>query len=125
MAELLKCALMWNLTPATGFDGEQALAVQLLHFGRRRRQIITGEPLPLSHMSYLSWLGFTAEGECPRKHVEFALNHILAFFLHISRHKQSNHILMGFFLRHPLLCGFRRGGEDAEPLPGKHMGTSV
>ncbi|XP_028999751.1 WD repeat and HMG-box DNA-binding protein 1 isoform X2 [Betta splendens] len=47
---------------ATGFDGEQALAVQLLQFGRRRRQVINGEPLPLSHKSYLSWLGFTAEG---------------------------------------------------------------
>ncbi|XP_070686373.1 WD repeat and HMG-box DNA-binding protein 1 [Pempheris klunzingeri] len=47
---------------ATGFDGEQALGVQLLHFGRRKRQIINGEPLPLSHKSYLSWLGFTAEG---------------------------------------------------------------
>uniref|UniRef100_A0A3B4V0D9 WD repeat and HMG-box DNA-binding protein 1 n=1 Tax=Seriola dumerili TaxID=41447 RepID=A0A3B4V0D9_SERDU len=47
---------------ATGFDGEQALGVQLLQFGRRKRQIINGEPLPLSHKSYLSWLGFTAEG---------------------------------------------------------------
>uniref|UniRef100_UPI0037E78FE4 WD repeat and HMG-box DNA-binding protein 1 n=1 Tax=Semicossyphus pulcher TaxID=241346 RepID=UPI0037E78FE4 len=47
---------------ATGFDGEQALGVQLLQFGRRKRQLISGEPLPLSHRSYLSWLGFTAEG---------------------------------------------------------------
>uniref|UniRef100_A0A7N8X246 WD repeat and HMG-box DNA-binding protein 1 n=1 Tax=Mastacembelus armatus TaxID=205130 RepID=A0A7N8X246_9TELE len=47
---------------ATGFDGEQALGVQLLQFGRRKRQLINGEPLPLSHGSYLSWLGFTAEG---------------------------------------------------------------
>ncbi|KAM3625824.1 uncharacterized protein V6R79_018136 [Siganus canaliculatus] len=47
---------------ATGFDGEQALGVQLLQFGRRKRQLINGEPLPLSHRSYLSWLGFTAEG---------------------------------------------------------------
>ncbi|XP_033972945.1 WD repeat and HMG-box DNA-binding protein 1 isoform X2 [Trematomus bernacchii] len=47
---------------APGFDGEQALGVQLLQFGRRKRQLIHGEPLPLSHRSYLSWLGFTAEG---------------------------------------------------------------
>ncbi|XP_041652334.1 WD repeat and HMG-box DNA-binding protein 1 [Cheilinus undulatus] len=47
---------------ATGFDGEQALGVQLLQFGRKKRQIIHGEPLPLSQRSYLSWLGFTAEG---------------------------------------------------------------
>uniref|UniRef100_A0A4W6EKI5 WD repeat and HMG-box DNA-binding protein 1 n=1 Tax=Lates calcarifer TaxID=8187 RepID=A0A4W6EKI5_LATCA len=47
---------------ATGFDGEQALGVQLLQFGQRKRQLINGEPLPLSHKSYLSWLGFTAEG---------------------------------------------------------------
>ncbi|XP_070763353.1 WD repeat and HMG-box DNA-binding protein 1 [Enoplosus armatus] len=47
---------------ATGFDGEQALGVQLLQFGRRKRQLINGEPLPLSHKAYLSWLGFTAEG---------------------------------------------------------------
>ncbi|KAJ4946714.1 hypothetical protein JOQ06_008760 [Pogonophryne albipinna] len=44
-----------------GFDGEQALGVQLLQFGPRKRQLIHGEPLPLSHRSYLSWLGFTAE----------------------------------------------------------------
>ncbi|XP_041791961.1 WD repeat and HMG-box DNA-binding protein 1 [Chelmon rostratus] len=47
---------------AAGFDGDQALGVQLLQFGRRKRQLINGEPLPLSHKSYLSWLGFTAEG---------------------------------------------------------------
>ncbi|XP_077569756.1 WD repeat and HMG-box DNA-binding protein 1 [Stigmatopora nigra] len=46
----------------TGFDGEQALGVQLLQFGRKRKQIINGEPLPLSPKSYLAWLGFTAEG---------------------------------------------------------------
>ncbi|XP_076003017.1 WD repeat and HMG-box DNA-binding protein 1 [Genypterus blacodes] len=47
---------------ATGFDGQQALAVQLLQFGRRKRQVIHGEPLPLSHKSHLTWLGFSAEG---------------------------------------------------------------
>ncbi|XP_034471215.1 WD repeat and HMG-box DNA-binding protein 1 isoform X1 [Hippoglossus hippoglossus] len=47
---------------ATGFDGEQALGVQLLQFGRRKRQIVNGEPLPLSLRSHLTWLGFTAEG---------------------------------------------------------------
>uniref|UniRef100_A0A669ES71 WD repeat and HMG-box DNA-binding protein 1 n=1 Tax=Oreochromis niloticus TaxID=8128 RepID=A0A669ES71_ORENI len=47
---------------ATGFDGEQALGVQLLQFSRKKRQLISGEPLPLSQKSYLSWLGFTAEG---------------------------------------------------------------
>ncbi|XP_008404223.1 WD repeat and HMG-box DNA-binding protein 1 isoform X1 [Poecilia reticulata] len=47
---------------ATGFDGEQALGVQLLQFGRRKRQLMSGEPLPLSPKSYLCWAGFTAEG---------------------------------------------------------------
>ncbi|KAM9860393.1 WD repeat and HMG-box DNA-binding protein 1 [Aulostomus maculatus] len=46
----------------TGFDGEQALGVQLLEIGRKRRQIINGTPLPLSNKSYLCWLGFSAEG---------------------------------------------------------------
>nr|XP_046251496.1 WD repeat and HMG-box DNA-binding protein 1 isoform X2 [Scatophagus argus] len=47
---------------ATGFDGDQALGVQLLQLGRRKKQLINGEPLPLSHRSHLSWLGFSAEG---------------------------------------------------------------
>nr|XP_015809211.2 WD repeat and HMG-box DNA-binding protein 1 [Nothobranchius furzeri] len=47
---------------ATGFDGEQALGVQLLQLSHKKRQLISGEPLPLSRRSYLSWLGFTAEG---------------------------------------------------------------
>uniref|UniRef100_A0A8C9RLC1 WD repeat and HMG-box DNA-binding protein 1 n=1 Tax=Scleropages formosus TaxID=113540 RepID=A0A8C9RLC1_SCLFO len=46
----------------TGFDGEQALGVQLLQFGQKKRQVIHGEPLPLSQKSYLSWMGFSAEG---------------------------------------------------------------
>uniref|UniRef100_A0A3Q3BE19 WD repeat and HMG-box DNA-binding protein 1 n=1 Tax=Kryptolebias marmoratus TaxID=37003 RepID=A0A3Q3BE19_KRYMA len=47
---------------ATAFDGEQALGVQLLQLSHRKKQLISGEPLPLSPRSYLSWLGFTAEG---------------------------------------------------------------
>ncbi|XP_051502537.1 WD repeat and HMG-box DNA-binding protein 1 [Myxocyprinus asiaticus] len=46
----------------TGFDGDQALGVQLLQLGRKRRQVIHGEPLPLSRKSYLAWMGFSAEG---------------------------------------------------------------
>ncbi|XP_052001840.1 WD repeat and HMG-box DNA-binding protein 1-like [Xyrauchen texanus] len=46
----------------TGFDGDQALGVQLLQLGRKQRQVIHGEPLPLSRKSYLAWMGFTAEG---------------------------------------------------------------
>uniref|UniRef100_A0A8C5C3R5 WD repeat and HMG-box DNA binding protein 1 n=1 Tax=Gadus morhua TaxID=8049 RepID=A0A8C5C3R5_GADMO len=46
----------------TGFDGDQALGVQLLQLGRRKRQVIHGEPLPLSCKAHLAWLGFTAEG---------------------------------------------------------------
>lgn len=50
-------------TSATGFDGVQALGVQLLQLSQKKRQLINGEPLPLSQQSYLSWLGFTAEGQ--------------------------------------------------------------
>ncbi|KAM4690958.1 WD repeat and HMG-box DNA-binding protein 1 [Rhinophrynus dorsalis] len=46
----------------TGFDGEQCLGVQLLELGKKRRQVLHGDPLPLSRKGYLSWLGFTAEG---------------------------------------------------------------
>ncbi|XP_016887809.1 WD repeat and HMG-box DNA-binding protein 1 isoform X2 [Cynoglossus semilaevis] len=46
----------------TGFDGNQSLGVQLLQLSQKKRQLINGEPLPLSLKSYLSWLGFTAEG---------------------------------------------------------------
>ncbi|XP_033887118.3 WD repeat and HMG-box DNA-binding protein 1-like [Acipenser ruthenus] len=46
----------------TGFDGDQSLGVQLLQFGMRRRQILHGDPLPLSKKSHLAWLGFSAEG---------------------------------------------------------------
>ncbi|XP_046711730.1 WD repeat and HMG-box DNA-binding protein 1 isoform X1 [Silurus meridionalis] len=46
----------------TGFDGDQALAVQLLQLGPKRRQIIHGEALPISRKSHLAWMGFSAEG---------------------------------------------------------------
>lgn len=53
--------VIWFL--GTGFNGDQALGVQLLQLGNRKRQLINGEPLPLSPKSHLSWLGFTAEGQ--------------------------------------------------------------
>ncbi|KAF5901716.1 WD repeat and HMG-box DNA-binding protein 1 isoform X1, partial [Clarias magur] len=46
----------------TGFDGDQALGVQLLQLGPKRKQILQGEALPLSRKAHLSWLGFSAEG---------------------------------------------------------------
>ncbi|KAM4013251.1 LOW QUALITY PROTEIN: WD repeat and HMG-box DNA-binding protein 1 [Anomaloglossus baeobatrachus] len=46
----------------TGFDGDQCLGVQLLELGKRKRQPLHGNPLPLSKKSFLSWLGFSAEG---------------------------------------------------------------
>ncbi|XP_027015804.2 WD repeat and HMG-box DNA-binding protein 1 isoform X1 [Tachysurus fulvidraco] len=46
----------------TGFDGDQALGVQLLQLGHKRKQVIHGEPLPLSRKSHLTWMGFSAEG---------------------------------------------------------------
>ncbi|KAM8921256.1 WD repeat and HMG-box DNA-binding protein 1 [Pelodytes ibericus] len=45
-----------------GFDGDQCLGVQLLELGKVKRQVLHGDPLPLSRKGYLSWLGFTAEG---------------------------------------------------------------
>ncbi|KAG7327957.1 hypothetical protein KOW79_007901 [Hemibagrus wyckioides] len=46
----------------TGFDGDQALGVQLLQLGQKRKQIFHGEPLPISRKSHLTWMGFSAEG---------------------------------------------------------------
>ncbi|XP_037359278.1 WD repeat and HMG-box DNA-binding protein 1 [Talpa occidentalis] len=46
----------------TGFDGEQCLGVQLLELGKKKKQILHGDPLPLSRKSYLVWVGFSAEG---------------------------------------------------------------
>ncbi|XP_042306910.1 LOW QUALITY PROTEIN: WD repeat and HMG-box DNA-binding protein 1 [Sceloporus undulatus] len=46
----------------TGFEGDQNLGVQLIQLGKRKRQILCGDPLPLSRKSYLTWVGFSAEG---------------------------------------------------------------
>ncbi|KAL8168703.1 UNVERIFIED_CONTAM: WD repeat and HMG-box DNA binding-domain containing protein 1 [Gekko kuhli] len=46
----------------TGFDGDQCLGVQLVELGRKKRQILHGDPLPLSWKSHLTWVGFSAEG---------------------------------------------------------------
>ncbi|KAM9203010.1 WD repeat and HMG-box DNA-binding protein 1 isoform 1-T1 [Dugong dugon] len=46
----------------TGFDGDQCLGVQLLELGRKKKQIPCGDPLPLTRKSYLTWVGFSAEG---------------------------------------------------------------
>uniref|UniRef100_A0A8C5TA85 WD repeat and HMG-box DNA-binding protein 1 n=1 Tax=Malurus cyaneus samueli TaxID=2593467 RepID=A0A8C5TA85_9PASS len=46
----------------TGFDGDQCLGVQLMELGRKKKQILHGDPLPLTRRSYLVWVGFSAEG---------------------------------------------------------------
>nr|XP_060609407.1 WD repeat and HMG-box DNA-binding protein 1 isoform X2 [Anolis sagrei ordinatus] len=46
----------------TGFEGDQNLGIQLIEFGRKKRQVLHGDPLPLSKKSYATWLGFSAEG---------------------------------------------------------------
>ncbi|XP_076978695.1 WD repeat and HMG-box DNA-binding protein 1 isoform X2 [Tamandua tetradactyla] len=46
----------------TGFDGDQCLGVQLLELGKKKKQILHGNPLPLTRKSYLTWVGFSAEG---------------------------------------------------------------
>ncbi|NXH13650.1 WDHD1 protein, partial [Bucco capensis] len=46
----------------TGFDGDQCLGVQLLELGKRKKQILHGDPLSLTRKSYLVWVGFSAEG---------------------------------------------------------------
>ncbi|XP_044292863.1 WD repeat and HMG-box DNA-binding protein 1 isoform X2 [Varanus komodoensis] len=45
-----------------GFEGDQCLGVQLIELGRKKRQILCGDSLPLSRKSYLTWVGFSAEG---------------------------------------------------------------
>nr|XP_033807240.1 WD repeat and HMG-box DNA-binding protein 1 [Geotrypetes seraphini] len=47
---------------AVGFDEEQCLGVQLMEIGKRKRQVLHGDPLPLTRKSYLTWQGFSAEG---------------------------------------------------------------
>ncbi|NXP03494.1 WDHD1 protein, partial [Thinocorus orbignyianus] len=46
----------------TGFDGDQCLGVQLMELGKRKKQILHGDPLSLTRKSYLVWVGFSAEG---------------------------------------------------------------
>ncbi|XP_006864683.1 PREDICTED: WD repeat and HMG-box DNA-binding protein 1 [Chrysochloris asiatica] len=46
----------------TGFDGDQCLGVQLLELGKKKKQILHGDPLPLTRKSYLTWVGFSIEG---------------------------------------------------------------
>ncbi|XP_072819169.1 WD repeat and HMG-box DNA-binding protein 1 isoform X2 [Vicugna pacos] len=46
----------------TGFDGDQCLGAQLLELGKKKKQILHGDPLPLTRKSYLVWVGFSAEG---------------------------------------------------------------
>ncbi|KAM7157935.1 WD repeat and HMG-box DNA-binding protein 1 isoform 2-T2 [Molossus nigricans] len=46
----------------TGFDGDQCLGVYLLQMGKEKKQILHGDPLPLTKKSYLVWVGFSAEG---------------------------------------------------------------
>ncbi|KFQ02998.1 WD repeat and HMG-box DNA-binding protein 1, partial [Leptosomus discolor] len=46
----------------TGFDGDQCLGVQLMELGKKKKQILHGDPLSLTRKSYLIWVGFSAEG---------------------------------------------------------------
>ncbi|NXV47200.1 WDHD1 protein, partial [Uria aalge] len=47
---------------STGFDGDQCLGVQLMELGKKKKQILHGDPLSLTKKSYLVWVGFSAEG---------------------------------------------------------------
>lgn len=46
----------------TGFDGDQCLGVQLFELGQKKRQVLRGDPLPLTRRAHLTWVGFSAEG---------------------------------------------------------------
>ncbi|KFQ43749.1 PREDICTED: WD repeat and HMG-box DNA-binding protein 1 [Nestor notabilis] len=46
----------------TGFGGDQCLGVQLMELGKKKKQILHGDPLSLTKKSYLTWVGFSAEG---------------------------------------------------------------
>lgn len=86
--------------------------MQLLQFGRKKRQIINGEPLPLSLKSHLSWLGFTAEGQFAKTDLMFKKKtQLLSFWIPQAACPSGSP-------RNPVLCGFRRRGPDAEPFPG-------
>ncbi|NXL01314.1 WDHD1 protein, partial [Mesembrinibis cayennensis] len=47
---------------STGFDGDQCLGVQLMELGKKKKQVLHGDPLSLTKKSYLIWVGFSAEG---------------------------------------------------------------
>ncbi|NWR56569.1 WDHD1 protein, partial [Bucorvus abyssinicus] len=47
---------------STGFDGDQCLGVQLMELGKKKKQVLHGDPLSLTTKSYLTWVGFSAEG---------------------------------------------------------------
>ncbi|XP_078498760.1 WD repeat and HMG-box DNA-binding protein 1 [Lissotriton helveticus] len=45
-----------------GFDGDQCLGVQLFELGKKKSQVLHGDPLPLGRKASLTWVGFSAEG---------------------------------------------------------------
>ncbi|XP_069466351.1 WD repeat and HMG-box DNA-binding protein 1 [Ambystoma mexicanum] len=45
-----------------GFDGDQCLGVQLMELGKKKCQVLHGDPLPLGRKAHLTWVGFSAEG---------------------------------------------------------------
>lgn len=47
---------------ALGLPGDQCLGIVLMTVDGRKRNILRGETLPLSHKSTVSWMGFSAEG---------------------------------------------------------------
>lgn len=55
--------IIYIFSLGTGFDGDQCLGVQLLEVGKKKKQILHGDPLPLTRKSYLVWVGFSAEGK--------------------------------------------------------------
>lgn len=108
--------VIWS--SGTGFNGDQALGVQLLQLGNRKRQLINGEPLPLSPKSYLSWLGFTAEGRSRLPPLQLLLRLLglggtPMWSLSLSLRRNS------------LLRRLWRRGANAQPLLGKHLDTAV
>ncbi|XP_006818558.1 WD repeat and HMG-box DNA-binding protein 1-like [Saccoglossus kowalevskii] len=47
---------------ATGIPGDQCLGLKLMHVTGKKRLILSGDSLPISPKSTLTWLGFSAEG---------------------------------------------------------------